>query len=63
MPISKRRSMSAPPATYHTVKKGETLSGIASKYGCTVKQLMSWNNIKNANALRIGQRLRVSRPQ
>lgn len=58
-----KKKHEAPPATYHTVKKGETLSGIASKYGCTVKQLMSWNNIKNANALRIGQRLRVSRPQ
>lgn len=55
-----KKKHEAPPATYHTVKKGDTLSGIAKKYGCTVKQLMSWNNIKNANALRIGQRLRVS---
>ena len=50
----------APPVTTHTVKKGDTLSAIAKKYGCTVQQLMKWNNLKNANALRIGQRLKVS---
>lgn len=50
----------APPATYHVVKKGDTLGGIAKKYGRTVKQLMAWNGLKNANALRIGQRIRVS---
>lgn len=60
--IEKKKS-EAPPTKYHTVKKGETLSGIAKKYGCTVNQLMSWNNIKNPNSLRIGQRLIVSRPQ
>ncbi len=57
--IEKKRS-EAPPAKYHTVKKGDTLGAIARRYGRTVKQLMQWNNIKNANALRIGQRLRVS---
>lgn len=50
----------APPATYHVVKKGDTLGSIAKKYGRTVKQLMSWNGIKNANSLSIGQRIRVS---
>ena len=55
-----KKKLEAPPAKYHTVKRGETLGGIARKYGRTVKQLMNWNNIKNANALRVGQRLRVS---
>lgn len=50
----------APPATYHVVKKGDTLGSIAKKYGRTVKQLMSWNGIKNANSLSISQRIRVS---
>jgi membrane-bound lytic murein transglycosylase D len=50
----------APAATYYTVKKGDTLGGIARKYGRSVKQLMQWNGLKNANSLRIGQRLRVS---
>lgn len=57
--LDKKRK-EAPPATYHVVKKGDTLGGIAKKYGRTVKQLMKWNSLKNANSLRIGQRVRVS---
>ena len=57
--LDKKRN-EAPPATYHVVKKGDTLGGIAKKYGRTVKQLMSWNGLKNANSLSIGQRVRVS---
>lgn len=57
--IEKKKS-TPPPAKYHTVKKGETLGAIARRYGKTVKQLMNWNGIRNANTLRIGQRIRVS---
>lgn len=57
--LDKKRT-EAPPATYHVVKKGDTLGSIAKKYGRSVKQLMAWNNIKNANSLRIGQKIRVS---
>lgn len=57
--IEKKKS-TTPPAKYHTVKKGETLGAIARRYGKTVKQLMNWNGIRNANTLRIGQRIRVS---
>lgn len=45
--------------TVHVVKKGETLGAIARKYHVTVKQIMRWNNIKNADKLRLGQRLRI----
>lgn len=45
----------------HVVRKGETLGGIARKYGVTVKQIMQWNSLRNANALRIGQKLRIQR--
>lgn len=45
----------------YTVKKGDTLSGIAakykSKYGTTVKKLASLNNIKNVNKIDVGQKL------
>lgn len=44
---------------YYTVKKGDTLSGIAKKYNTTVKQLAEWNNIKNVNVIKAGQKLRV----
>lgn len=46
-------------STTYTVKKGDTLGAIARRYHVTVAQLMRWNNIRNAKALRIGQRLRV----
>ena len=45
----------------HTVRSGETLGGIARKYGVSTRQIMQWNNLKNANKLRIGQRLRIER--
>lgn len=32
---------------YHKVKKGESLSVIAKKYGVTTKQIMLWNNLKS----------------
>jgi LysM repeat protein len=48
-----------PVKEYYTVKKGDTLSGIAKKYKTTVKQLAEWNNIKNVNKISVGQKLRV----
>ena len=57
--LEKKRQQ-APPATYYTVRRGDTLGAIANRYGRTVKQIMTWNGIKNANAIREGQRLRVS---
>ena len=44
---------------YHTVKKGETLSGIASKYGTTYQALAKLNGLSNPNLIRTGQKLRV----
>lgn len=46
-------------AAYYTVKKGDTLSAIAKKYGTTVSNLLKLNNIKNANVIVIGQKIRV----
>lgn len=45
--------------TYYTIKKGDTLNKIASKYKTTVKQLTTWNNIKNPNLIYPGQKIRV----
>ena len=46
-------------AVYYTVKKGDTLSKIASKYGTTVSQIVKWNNISNPNLIYVGQKFRV----
>jgi lysozyme len=44
---------------YYTIQPGDTLSGIALKFGTSVKQLQVWNNIKNANIIYAGQKIRV----
>ena len=50
------------PATGQTyiVQAGDTLSGIARKYGTTVSALVKANHIKNANLISVGQKLVVS---
>ena len=47
--------------TYHRIKRGETLGGIARRYGVTVNQLMRWNGIRNAGRIREGQRIRIEK--
>lgn len=44
----------------YTVKSGDTLSTIASRYGMTVNALVTLNGIKNANLIYPGQSLRVA---
>ena len=44
---------------YHKVRSGDTLSGIAKKYGTTVKKLCQLNKIKETKVLQIGQKIRV----
>lgn len=45
-------------ATYHLIRNGDTLGGIALKYGTTVKKLRQLNGIRGNN-IRAGKRLRV----
>ena len=44
--------------TYYTIKKGDTLGGIAKKFHCSVKQLKSWNNLTN-DIIREGKKLKI----
>ena len=41
----------------YTVKKGDTLSGIAKKYGTTWQKLKKVNGIKDANKIYVGQKI------
>ncbi|HLU25843.1 MAG TPA: LysM peptidoglycan-binding domain-containing protein, partial [Longimicrobiales bacterium] len=47
-------------ARYHRVARGETLWGIARRYGVTVQQLQRWNGMGRRTRILPGQRLRVS---
>ena len=42
--------------TYHTVRKGETLGGIAVKYGTSISSLKRWNGIYGSR-INIGQKI------
>jgi membrane-bound lytic murein transglycosylase D len=58
---SEPEATAAQPANpqYHSVRSGENLASIAKKYGCTVDQIKSWNNLKN-NTIYPKQKLKVS---
>lgn len=45
--------------TVYTVKKGDTLSQIAAKYGATYQAIAAYNGIKNPNAIRVGQKIKI----
>ncbi|MDR0873818.1 MAG: peptidoglycan DD-metalloendopeptidase family protein, partial [Prevotellaceae bacterium] len=47
-------------AKYHVVRRGDTLSGIAHRYGTTVTKICQLNGIKRTDTLRPKRRLRYS---
>lgn len=51
------------PGKYHVVRKGETLSEIAERYGVGLSSVRSWNGLGRRSMIRIGQKIRVSAPQ
>ena len=59
-----KAAVTVQPATdsyyYHRVKRGETLSSIARKYGTNVVSIKNWNNLKSDN-IREGQALKIYR--
>lgn len=58
--VNKKLGINKDPAVeYYTVVKGDNLTKIAKKFGTTVNQLVSWNNIQNKNLIYAGQKLRV----
>lgn len=60
-PAAVQKKMQEMSVIYHRVKSGETLGAIARKYRVTTKQIMTWNRLKNANRISIGQRLRIEK--
>ena len=53
---------SEPSRITHSVARGETLFAISKKYGVSVEQLKSWNNIGSQNIISIGQKLVILKP-
>lgn len=48
---------------FYTVKKGDTLYGIALDHGQDYKDVAAWNYLENPNLIKVGQQLRVVPPE
>lgn len=58
--VNKKMGTKKQPAhVNYVVKRGDTLSGIASKYGTTWQKLQAMNGIRNPNKIYPGQRIKV----
>ena len=49
-------------ADFYTVKRGDTLFGIALDHGQDYREMAAWNNITNPSVIQVGQVLRVTPP-
>lgn len=58
---AEQRAAEVSAKTYHTIKRGETLSMIARHYGVTVSDIQRWNNLKANKVLKLGTRLIIYR--
>ena len=43
----------------YTVAAGDALSGIAIRFGVTVEEIATWNNIKDVNVISVNQKLTI----
>lgn len=60
-PVVAVASSKASGGTY-VVRRGDFMSGIAQRFGVSVKQLQAWNKMGSSVAIVAGQRLRVTPP-
>jgi lipoprotein NlpD len=50
------------PSKIHVIQSGDTMFSIARKYGLDYRELSAWNNIVNPTSIRLGDTLRLTRP-
>ena len=58
---SSKPVVESPKETAHVVSKGETASSIAQKYGVKVSDVLTWNNVKNAANIQVGQKIVIKK--
>jgi membrane-bound lytic murein transglycosylase D len=61
--LARASAVSAARARLHRVRAGDSIIGVASRYGTTVAEILTLNGLKETRPLRVGERIRVpSRP-
>lgn len=55
-----RGAVQAEAAAFHTVRGGDTLSGIAQQYGMSWRELAADNGIANPSLIHVGQQIRLN---
>lgn len=56
------KARSRPPSVVHRVREGDTLAGIAARYGSSVRRLARANRLRSPNVIVIGARLVIPNP-
>jgi membrane-bound lytic murein transglycosylase D len=59
--VSAYRRVKDTPWIPHRVKRGQTLSHIASLYGVSVRKIQQFNGLENVHLITVGQRLKIPR--
>lgn len=59
--LSAYRRVKNTPWVPHRVKRGQTLSYIASLYGVSVRKIQQFNGLENVHFISVGQRLKIPR--
>jgi membrane-bound lytic murein transglycosylase D len=56
---TKADPQAGPQIVHHRVKRGETISQIAQRYGASVQRILQVNNLRHTRLLRVGTTLRI----
>ncbi len=59
IPAAARKPIPVRAPAYHTVRRGDTLSGLAARYGTSVARLCRLNGIRTGAVLPIGKKLKL----
>lgn len=54
-----RQARVVPSGDYYIVRSGDTLSGIAVRFGVKLRQLAQWNQLSKPYQIHVGQKLRI----
>lgn len=57
--VNQKLNITSSKVITYTVKAGDTLSGIASKYGTTYQKIAKYNNISNPNLIYPNQKIKI----